>query len=140
MANLQDLTRALPDAEAWLTDFKQRLKWHDREKTYLAFMATLHALRDSLPRDEAIYLGAQLPVLLRGLYYEGWHPSARIARAKSRSAFIERIQEGVHRNPRIDAEEVASAVFSLLAARLPGAELEDAKAATPSALRMFWPE
>lgn len=140
MANLQDLKRALPDTEAWLTDLKQRLKWHDREKTYLAFMATLHALRDSLPRDEAIYLGAQLPVLLRGLYYEGRHPSARIARAKSRSAFIERIQEGVHRDPGIDVEEVASAVFSLLAARLPGPELEDAKAATPSALRMFWPE
>ena len=127
------------EAEAWLADFKQRLKWHDQEKACLAFMATLHALRDSLPRDEAVYLGAQLPVLLRGLYYEGWHPSARIARAKSRSAFIERIQEGVHRDPGVDAEEVAGAVFSLLAERLPGPELEDAKAATPSTLRMFWP-
>ena len=139
MANLQDLKKALPDTEAWLADLKQRLKWHDREKVYLAFMATLHALRDSLPRDVAVYLGVQLPVLLRGLYFEGWHPSARVTRAKSRSAFIERIQEGVHRDPGIDAEEVASAVLALLAERLPAPELEDAKAATPTSLRMFWP-
>ena len=120
-------------------DLMHRLRWQDRGKTYLALMASFHALRDSLPRDEAIYLGAQLPVLLRGLYYEGWHPSARIARAKSRSAFVERIEEGVHRDPGIDAEKVAEAVFALLAERMPAAELEDARAATPSALRMFWP-
>jgi len=140
MANSHDLKKAIPDVEAWLTGLQKRLNWHDREKVYLALISTLHALRDSLPRDEAVYLGAQLPVLLRGLYYEGWHPSARIARTKSRNAFVERIHEGVHRDPGIDAEEVASAVFALLAERIPEAELEDAKAATPSALRMFWPD
>ena len=35
--------------------------------------------------------------------------------------------------------QTADAVFSLLAERLPAAELEDAKAATPTELRMFWP-
>ena len=139
MANIQDLKKAVPDVEVWLADLKRRLQWHDREKVYLALMATLHALRDSLPRDEAIYVGAQLPVLLRGLYYEGWHPSGRIAHARSRDAFLARIQEGVHREPGIDAEQVAHAVLSLLAERLPAGELEDAKAATPKALRMFWP-
>jgi len=139
MASIQDLKKAVSDVETWLIDLKQRLKWHDQEKVYLALVATLHALRDSLPQDEAIYLGAQLPVLLRGLYYEGWHPSAQVNRAKSRSAFVERIQEGVHRDPGVDAEAVADAVFSLLAERLPAAELEDAKAATPTELRMFWP-
>lgn len=139
MMNIYNLEKAVSDGEAWLTDLKQRLQWRDREKVCLALIVTLHALRDSLPRDEAVYLGAQLPVLLRGLYYEGWHPSARIARAKSRSAFVERIQEGLHRDPGIDAEKVADAVFSLLAERVPAAELEETKAATPSALRMFWP-
>jgi uncharacterized protein (DUF2267 family) len=140
MASIQDLKKAVPDIEAWLTDLQQRLDWHDREKVYLALMATLHALRDFLPRDEAVYLGAQLPVLLRGLYYEGWHPSTHIARGKSRNAFVERIQDAVHRDPGIDAEEVVNAVFWLLAGRISEPELEDAKAATPSALRMFWPE
>lgn len=139
MTNIQDLEKAVPEVEAWVADLKQRLQWHDREKVYLALLATLHGLRDALPRDEAVFIGVQLPVLLRGLYFEGWHPSARIARAKTRTGFVERIQEGVHRDPGIDAEEVASVVFALLADRLPAGEFEDAKAATPSDLRMFWP-
>ena len=92
----------------------------------------------ALARDEAVYVGAQLPPLLRGLYYEGWHPGARGA-ARSRSAFLERIHDGVHRDPGVDAEEVARAVFAMLAARLPAAEIEDAKAATPKPLHNLWP-
>jgi uncharacterized protein (DUF2267 family) len=105
----------------------------------LALLATLHAFRDCLSRDEAVYVGAQLPVLLRGLYYEGWHPGGAHPAAKSRSGFLERIHDGVHRDPGVDAEEVARAVFALLAARLPPAQVEDAKAATPRHLHNLWP-
>ena len=111
----------------------------DRERAYLVLLAALHALRDAVARDEAVYIGAQLPPLLRGLYYEGWHPGTRPA-AHSRAAFLERIHDGVvHRDPGVNAEEVARAVFALLAARLPAAEVEDAKAATPKELHNLWP-
>jgi uncharacterized protein (DUF2267 family) len=95
-------------------------------------------LRDCLPRDEAIYLASELPPLLRGLFYEGWHPHARPT-ASSRDAFLQRIHDGVHRDPAVDPEAVARAVLALLAARLPASELEDAKAATPKSLHNLWP-
>ena len=138
MPGLQDLRAAVSETEAWIDDIMRRLGWHDRERVYLVLLATLHALRDSLPQDEAIYIGAQLPPLLRGLYYDGWHPGAHPA-AKSRSAFLERIHDGVHRDPAIDVEQAARAVFAALAARLPAGELEDAKAATPQPLHSLWP-
>ncbi len=123
----------------WIDEVTQRLGWHDRDKAASALIAALHALRDVLPTEEVVYLGAGLPPLLRGLYYEGWHPSRRAGNVKSRSAFLDRIHEGVHRDPGIDAEQVAHAVLALLAARLPADEIEDAKAATPKALRPLWP-
>ena len=138
MTTISDFNAGLPAAEDWLDDLTRRLGWQDRERVYRVFLATLHALRDCLGRDEAVYIGAQLPALLRGLYYEGWHPGARPA-TRSRAAFLERIHDGVHRDPGIDAEQVARAVFALLAARLPAAEIEDAKAATPSVLHNLWP-
>ena len=138
MSALQNLRAAVSETEAWIDDVTQRLGWRDRERVYLVLLATLHALRDSLPQDEAIYIGAQLPPLLRGFYYEGWHPGAHLA-AKSRSAFLERISDGVHRDPAIDVEQAARAVFAALAARLPAGELEDAKAATPQPLHGLWP-
>jgi uncharacterized protein (DUF2267 family) len=138
MTTISDLNAAVPPAEEWVDDLMRRLGWHDRERVYLALLATLHALRDRLARDEAIYIGAQLPALLRGLYYEGWHPNARPT-PRSRSAFLERIHDGLHRDPGVDTEQVARAVFALLAARLPAAEIEAAKAATPSVLHSLWP-
>ena len=138
MTDIQELGEALAETERWIADIMRRLGWHDRGKVYAALIGTLHALRDSLPRDEAVYVGAQLPPLLRGLYYEGWHPSARLP-TKTRNAFLERIEEAVHHDPGIDAEQVALAVFALLAARLPPGELEEAKAATPKLLRSLWP-
>jgi uncharacterized protein (DUF2267 family) len=59
--------------------------------------------------------------------------------AKGRSAFLQRIHDSVHRDPGIDVEEAARVVFAALAARLPAAELEDAKAATPEPLHNLWP-
>jgi uncharacterized protein (DUF2267 family) len=76
--------------------------------------------------------------LLRGLYYEGWHPGARAA-GRGRQVFLERISDGVHRDPAVDPEDVARAVFALLALRMPAAEVENAKAATPLALHNLWP-
>ena len=138
MTTISDLNAAVLVAEDWINDLMRRLGWQDRERVYLALLVTLHALRDCLARDEAVYIGAQLPTLLRGLYYEGWHPSARPA-MRSRGAFLERIHDGVHRDPGVDTEQVARGVFALLAARLPAAEIEDAKAATPSVLHNLWP-
>ena len=102
MTTIRDFNAAIHTTDEWIDDLMRRLSWHDRERAYLAFLAVLHALRDALPRDEAVYVGAQMPALLRGLYYEGWHPGAR-GPAKSRSAFLERIHDGVHRDPGIDA-------------------------------------
>jgi len=140
MTGLESLGTALEETEEWISALTARLGWQDREKVHLALLAGLDALRDSLLRDEAGYLGTQLPVLLRGLYFEGRRPGSHIPRAKSRTGFLERIEEGVRRDPGIDPEQVAHCVFSLLTERLPAGELEDTKADTPSALRMFWPD
>jgi uncharacterized protein (DUF2267 family) len=137
MTGLHDLDAAVPATEEWINDLMGRLGWQDREKAYLALIAALHAFRDCLPFEETTYVGAYLPALLRGLYYEGCHPRRRPLR--SRKVFLERIHDGVHRDPGIDAEHVAHAVFALLAARLPLPELEEAKAVTPESLRALWP-
>jgi len=138
MALVRDFSAAVQSAEEWVADLMRRLAWQDPARAYLALVATLHALRDCLEREEAIYLGVQLPALLRGSYFDGWHRGRRAA-AKKRGAFLARIHDGVHRDPAIDPEQVARVVLALLAARLPATEVEDAKAATPEELHNLWP-
>ncbi|MBW8269287.1 DUF2267 domain-containing protein [Caldovatus aquaticus] len=140
MNGIREFDEAVRVAAEWFEAFVARLGWHDRERAYRALRAAAHALRDCLPVDEVAALGTQLPTLLRGEYYEGWRPTGRAFRIRTREAFLERIREGVHRDPAVDAEQVARALLALLAARLPPAEIEDAKAVTPAELRGLWPD
>jgi uncharacterized protein (DUF2267 family) len=56
----------------WLNELMQIMGLKDRQKAYLALRAVLHALRDRLTLEQVAQLGAQLPMLIRGFYYEGW--------------------------------------------------------------------
>lgn len=134
-----ELAQALETARDWVSELARRLGWRERDTTYRALLACLHALRDSLPKDAAIFLGLALPFLIRGLYLDGWRPSGRPGASKTRKGFLDRIHEGVGRDPGVDAEQVAHAVLSLLADWLPKAEIENARAATPAALHSYWP-
>jgi uncharacterized protein (DUF2267 family) len=138
VTGIKDFDGSIGAAQEWIDDLTLRLGWHDREKVFLALVATLHALRDNLPIHEAVFLGDYLPVTLRGLYYEGWH-MPRYSALRTREAFLERILEGLHRDPGVDAEQVAKTVLPLLADRIPAIELEDVRAVTPKALRGLWP-
>jgi len=86
-------------SEAWLSDLCDELNWNDRQKAYRAMRATLHALRDRLPMDEAVQLGAQLPMLVRGLYFEGWKPSATPNKALDRAEFLAAVGEAFRDRP-----------------------------------------
>lgn len=132
-------TEAVEVAEDWVAELMRRLKWRERDMGYRALTACLHALRDALPKDAATFLGLALPLLIRGLYFEGWRPSGRPPASRTRKGFLDRIHEGVGRDPGVDPEQVAHAVLALLSDWLPKAEIENARTASPAALHAFWP-
>ena len=138
MREIRELGGSIAETDAWIGDLAQRLGWRDRSKTYAALIGALHGLRDALPRDEVVYLGAQLPPLLRGLYYEGWRPGAHRS-AQSPSALCARVHEAVDHDPGIDSEAAARAVLAMLAARLPASEIDNVIAASPRSLHALWP-
>jgi len=123
----------------WLNELMQELGLHDKHQAYLAMRATLHALRDRLTVDEAAQLAAQLPMLMRGFYYEGWDPSDKPLRERHKAQFLARIEQQYRGDDRIDAERVARAVFMILANRVSAGEIEDVKNVVPAELRELWP-
>ena len=60
------------DTNLWLKGLSAELGDCERQEAFAALRAVLHALRDRLQAHAAVNLAAQLPMLLRGLYYEGW--------------------------------------------------------------------
>ncbi|AKB78938.1 hypothetical protein MSHOH_2455 [Methanosarcina horonobensis HB-1 = JCM 15518] len=50
------------------------LKWESKDRADQALRATLHTLRDRLTIEEIVQLAAQLPLPIKGMYYDGWIP------------------------------------------------------------------
>jgi uncharacterized protein (DUF2267 family) len=63
-------------ADLWIREMMRELGTQDPRQAYHALAASLQTLRDRLPVDEAAQLGPQLPLLVRGLFFEGWHPAS----------------------------------------------------------------
>ena len=123
----------------WLNELMQLLGWQDKHKAYLALRATLHALRDRLTVEEVAQLGAQLPMLIRGFYYEGWDPTGKPLKDRHKEEFLARIEEQFRGDNRIDPEQVARAVFTVLADRVTEGEIEDVKHILPAEIQDLWP-
>jgi uncharacterized protein (DUF2267 family) len=84
-------------------------------------------------------LAAQLPMLVRGFYYEGWDPTGKPLKDRHREDFLARIESEFRRDEAIDPEQVARAVFALLARKVSEGEIEDVRHVLPAEIRKLWP-
>jgi uncharacterized protein (DUF2267 family) len=137
-SGIEGIDRSLQLTNLWLKDLMTRLGTGERQLAYLALRTTLHALRDRLAVDEAAHLGAQLPAVIRGIYYEGWRPAGKPLKEHSKEAFLAHVKAEAHA-PDFDPEPAARAVFGLLAARISAGEIADVKGALPRPIRALWP-
>ena len=125
---------------AWLKDLMQELNWSDHRKTYLAFRCVLHAVRDHLPVNDAISFGQQLPMLIRGFYFDGWNLAGKPIPLRSRNDFLSAVSKSLTLDGDTSNPEVlARAVFRLLDRKVTDGEIEDVQHLMPAALFDLWP-
>lgn len=132
--------RTLHKTNLWLKHLMQALSTEDRHFAYVALRATLHALRDRLTVEEVAQFGAQLPMLVRGMYYEGWDPTGKPLKIRHKDQFLARIAQEI-RNGRNahDPERLAAAVFTVVAEHVGSGEIENVKHILPADIRDLWP-
>jgi uncharacterized protein (DUF2267 family) len=111
------IDRTVEKTHVWLSDVSQRIGVDDKHVAYLVLRSVLHALRDLLDADTSAHLAAQLPMLVRGLYYEGWNPRDKPVRM-SYDDFLARIEADALLKGTSEAEDSARAVFAVLWAQL----------------------
>jgi uncharacterized protein (DUF2267 family) len=122
----------------WLKELMHDLGTHDRHRAYRALRAVLHALRDRLPVEAAAHLAAQLPMLVRGFYYEGWRPAGPRGKEQTIEEFVDRVKRELANDPQINAEEATRAVFRLIDRHVSEGEMRDIRGNLPSAICSLW--
>ncbi len=130
---VENLDRSIDKANAWLADIDAGFGTGDRHLAYRVLRAWLHCLRDRLSVQVAAHFAAQLPELLRGVFYDGWNPS-RVPQRYDRAGYIARFA----REARVRDSDVAKAarIVSAVARRhMSAGAVAEAFGLLPASLR-----
>jgi uncharacterized protein (DUF2267 family) len=122
----------------WLRDVREELHTEDNHQAYQALRAVLHSLRDRLPVEEAVDLGAQFPMLIRGIYYEGWKPTGKPVKARTQEEFFAMIAGHLWSVGNVDPDRYARAVFAVLDKHVTGGEMHQVRSNLPQELQNLW--
>lgn len=139
MSNVSVFNKTEQKTMHWINGIAANMGSTDTQRSYKILRAVLHATRDRLIPDEAVQLGAQLPMLVRGFYYEGWHPHDKPKRYRHKSEFLAEVKKDVPDLDSVQLERAVTAVFETLESEMPGGELEQVRHALPAELRELWP-
>lgn len=122
----------------WLKEISDQIG-PDLQRAYDVLRAVLQTLRDRLTIDEAAHLAAQLPMLVRGMFFEGWRPADNPAKEmRSREAFVAKVSERLQFTRPTDAEDAVRAVFTVLQKRITDGEMADVRQMVPQDLEPLW--
>lgn len=87
-SHLDIIDRSAEKAHVWVNELADELGTDDRHYAYRVLRAFLHALRDRLSPAEAAQLAAQLPIFVRGVFYEGWEPARAASPSRDLHSFL----------------------------------------------------
>ena len=135
MTGVDSIAKSVQTTDRWLAELGEELGTEDRREALRVLRAVLHALRDRIGTDEAAQLASQLPLVVRGLYYENWRPSAASTQYHDVDTFLRRVADEGRLSGETEASFAAAAVWRLLARHVSEGELADVLAVLPAPLR-----
>lgn len=129
--------KTLQTTNIWLNEIMERLG-PDRQVAWKALSIVLHKLRDRLPIELAAHLGAQLPLLVRGVYYDQFEPAKLPTDCNTPEEFTEEVAKWMSDIRPVDPQEAIAAVFGVLSRHLSEGQVAKVRGALPKGIRMLW--
>jgi uncharacterized protein (DUF2267 family) len=134
---LEVFDRTLQTTNIWLGEIMDRLG-PDRQVAWKVLSTVLHKLRDRLPLPLAAHLGAQLPLLVRGVYYDQFEPGRQPSDCDTPEEFTAEVASWLADIRPVDPDEAVRAVFATLSRHLSEGQLVKVRQALPRGIRMLW--
>ena len=129
--------KTLQTTHIWLDQIMARIG-PDRQVAWKVLGTVLHKLRDRLPAEASAHLAAQLPLLIRGAYYDQYRPSEQPTDCRTREEFVDEVAEWLADTRPVDPEEAIAAVFDAISRNVDAGQVEKIKRVLPKAIREMW--
>jgi uncharacterized protein (DUF2267 family) len=139
MTGLEVFDRTLQITNIWLDEITDQMGV-DRRAAWKILSSVLHTLRDRLPADLAAHLGAQLPLLVRGTYYDQYEPAKQPTGWHTSVAFADEVGKLLADTRPVDPEEAIDAVFCVLSRHVSQGQVAKIRRALPQSIGELWPE
>jgi uncharacterized protein (DUF2267 family) len=133
--HLDVIDRSVEQAHVWVNDAADEFGTEDHQLAYRILRAFLHAVRDRITVEESAQLAAQLPTLIRGIYYEGWRPSTTPLRYHDRETFLRKIADEALLAGSTEASYAVTAAAAVVRRHVSEGEVADVLAILPAEIR-----
>ena len=131
--------RTLETTHIWLNEICNDLG-PDKQVAWKVLSTVLHKLRDRLSINLAAHLGAQLPLLIRGVYYDQFEPSKMPSECRSRDEFVQEVTEWLSDARPVDPEDAIRSVFRVMSRHISEGQIDHVKQALSRHVRQMWDE
>ena len=136
-SGLDVFDRTVETTHVWLNEICDDLG-PDKQLAWKVLSTVLHKLRDRLTINLAAHLGAQLPLLIRGVYYDQFEPGKMPSEFRSRDEFVADVAEWLSDSRPVDPEKAIRAVFGVLSRHISEGQCHKVREALPKGLRQLW--
>jgi len=134
---LEVFDRTLETTHVWLNEICDELG-PDKHVAWKVLAVVLQKLRDRLPLPLAAHLGAQLPLMVRGVYYDQFEPGRLPSERKSRDEFIREVHVALSDTRPVNPDHAIRCVFGVLARHVSEGQIRKICDALPHGMRQLW--
>lgn len=133
---LKQFDHALHVANGWLNEIMKTVPV-DRHGAWHILGAVLHTLRERLTLEQTAHLGDQLPLIIRGLFFDQWNPTSKSPKMRTRTDFLTRVRRRM-KMKEINVADATETVLGVLM-RHPKGEVQKILRTLPPAIRELAP-
>jgi uncharacterized protein (DUF2267 family) len=135
---LEVFDKTLQTTHIWLDEIMEEIG-PDKHVAWHVLGAVLRTLRDRLPLGLAAHLGSQLPILVRGTYYDQWEPREKPLELRTQDEFLEHVSQGVWNTRPVNVRDATRVVFRVIANHVDAGQVRKVVDALPADVKGLWP-
>lgn len=131
--------KSLQATAIWLGEIQSEIG-PDRAFAWRVLSVVLQNLRDVLPLELTAHFGAQLPMIVRGTFYDRFDPTGLPRPVHNADDFLKSVADGLQGGRGVDPKLAVQAVFGVLERHLSRGQIDKVVRSLPQGIRAMWPE